>query len=97
MDPVQFWDMTFGDICAYVEGYRKRARWLAMQTYISGVLQGASLRSAFDGTQFPSIQDVFPALFDDLPQTEQKQPWQIMQERIMAHSEDYKRNRGEKS
>ena len=86
IDPVGFWNMTVTEIRCAVKGYNSRVKWQATLTYMSGVLHCASLRSAFDGTPFPDIHDVFPTLFDDIPEIEQKQPWQIMQENVLKHN-----------
>ncbi len=96
IDPLYFWSLTAGEILAIIKGYHERARWQALQTYTTGVLFGKCLSAAFGNGSFPSIQKVFPALFDDLP-LRQKQPWEIMKEQVLAHNEDYKRNRGDKT
>jgi hypothetical protein len=85
IDPERFWDMTFSEIQAAAEGHRSRIRWQATQTYM--------IVSCWAKDPI-SPNELFPGLFDDLLQ-ESKQPWQIMQERVLAHNEDYQRNRGE--
>ena len=91
--PQQFWNMSAAEIQEAVEGYRKRMQWQAILTYILPGLIG----SALSDKHYPSIQKVFPQLFDDLPEPVSKPAWQIWKERVLAHREDYKRDRGDKS
>lgn len=95
IDPVAFWNMTLTEITDYIGGYKKRIQWQAIQTYLAGRLFGESLGAAFGEGTFPSIQKVFPNLFDDIPMPESVPPWQILKERILAHKDDYKRNQGD--
>lgn len=94
VDPIRFWKMTVGEILNAVQGYHERVKWQAVQTYTIGSLVSASIGVAFGGGSFPKIQQVFPGMFDDLPQPEQKPRWQIMKEQVLAHSEDYKKRGG---
>lgn len=95
IDPLRFWNLTYGEIADIIKGYHKRVQWQASLAYTIGALHGRALSAAFGSGSFPTLREAFPSLFDDIPEPEEKPDWQIMQERIAAHANDWKRNGGE--
>lgn len=98
MDAVFYWDMTYGEIIAAIEGGQSKTK-LQMQFQANLVYQlGALVRVAFnEPNKYPqSAKEVFPKLFEDLIDDEPKQQnWQVMKARIEEYNSYLKRKRGE--
>ncbi|MBU5677913.1 hypothetical protein KQI88_15960 [Alkaliphilus sp. MSJ-5] len=98
MDAVFYWDMTYSEIIASIEGAQRKAK-LEMQfnaslVYKLGSLIGVAVN---DPKKYPSTsKEAFPKLFDDLVEdTSKQQPWQVMKERLNDYNAYLKRKRGE--
>lgn len=76
--------MTPGEIVAAIEGHRKRTKWDAVLTYTTGFLSMRGVVIAVSGGRFPTIQDVFPGMFDETPPS---QDWRALKARLLAKSE----------
>lgn len=98
MDAVFYWEMTYGEIIAAIEGFQQRfkieAQLHAGMVYKLGSLIGVSVN---DPKKYPkNIQKAFPNLFTDTNDEEPKQQdWQVMKERISSYNEYLKQKRGE--
>lgn len=96
MDAVFYWEMTYGEIIAAIEGNQRKVK-QEMQIQASLMYKlGDLLRFAFnEPNKYPTLQEAFPKLFDDIEKPKQ-QDWRIIKERITAYAEQ-KRKRGESS
>ncbi len=98
MDAVFYWDMTYAEIMAAIEGTQKKTK-SEIQIQASLVHKLGSLigLAVNDPKKYPSTsKDAFPKLFDDLVEdTSKQQPWQIMKERLNDYNAYLKRKRGE--
>jgi hypothetical protein len=88
VDPERFWELTPAEIAAQIGGYRRRAQFEAMQTYM---LVSAWMKDPV------SPQRLFPGLFDGMGKPSPAQDWKTVKARVMAHADDYKRNGGTKT
>jgi hypothetical protein len=104
VDAAFFWDMTYGEIVASIEGFYKRQKTEFQMNSIVAYRQAdliASLVSNVLGSkhQPPSIQEAFPGIFPEIEQQPQQQKWQIMKARIEAYAAEKRaaeeRKRGE--
>lgn len=98
VDAVFYWEMTYGEIIAAIEGNQRRVKQeIQIQASLLYKL-GDLLRFSFnEPNKYPTLQEAFPKLFDDTEAINQKpkqQDWRIMKERISAYAR-YKRKRGE--
>ncbi|MBE1554809.1 hypothetical protein [Sporosarcina limicola] len=100
MDAVSFWDMTYAEISAAIEGFNKRQmhdmRAQAVVAFRQADLLATLISKVFGGKQAaPAIQEAFPGIFPELErQAEKQQNWQLMKARIEAYAAE-KRKRGE--
>lgn len=100
MDAVLFWDMTYGEIMAAIEGYQKRFKSdLQMQaifTYKLGELIGIAVN---DPKKYPgNVKEAFKKtrIFDDIEEgTSKQQNWQVIKERVNNYNTYLKQKRGE--
>lgn len=99
MDAVFYWDMTYAEILASIEGNQRKTK-LEMQfnaslVYKLGSLIGVAVN---EPKKYPSTsKEAFPKLFDDLVEDRSKQQdWQVMKERINKYNTHLKQKRGEK-
>ena len=66
LDEEKFWDMTVAEIERYLEGATWRMKSQAQFDYILANLIGISVsRVVSSDTEFPSIEKVYPTLFDE--------------------------------
>ena len=100
MDAVFYWDMTYGEIIAAIEGSQRRfkaeAQMQAGLIYRLGSLVGIAVN---DPKKYPrTISKAFPGLFDGVDEERpMQQDWRIMKERMNTYSTYLKRKRGEKA
>lgn len=99
MDAVFYWEMTYGEIIAAVEGKQRalkaEAQLKASLVYQLGNLVGLGFH---EPKKYPSsLKKAFPGLFEDADDSPKQQNWQIMKERINAYNDYLKRKRGEKA
>lgn len=97
MDTVFYWEMTYGEIIAAIEGSQKRfkteAQLQAGMIYKLGSLVGIAVN---DPKKYPAnIQKAFPGLFESIEDSPTQQNWQIMKERLNAYGDYLKRKRGD--
>ncbi|WFA10329.1 hypothetical protein [Tissierella sp. Yu-01] len=97
MDAVLFWDMTYGEVIAAIEGYQRRFKaklqTQAMFTYKLGELIGIAVN---DPKKYPqNTKEAFKqmGIFDE-DKEPIKQDWQIMKERMNKYAYLHKK-RGE--
>lgn len=86
INPIAFWDMTIDEILCTIYGLRQHMKWQAYLVYQLPVLIHGAI-----GGKMPAPQEAFPGLLE--PPTPPKPAWQIYKERVLAHSQDYLRNR----
>ncbi|MDD3840758.1 MAG: hypothetical protein PHP06_09350 [Clostridia bacterium] len=97
MDAVFYWEMTYGEIRAAIEGNQKKLK-TQMQIKASIAYQlGSLVGIAFNEPEkYPKIEKAFPNLFDDVIDNEpRQQSWQIMKARIEQYNTYLKQKRGE--
>jgi hypothetical protein len=98
VDAASFWDMTYKEILASIEGYQKRQK-SELQTKALIAYRQADTLAMLVGIVFgskqqhPALQDAFPGIFPELEQPRQ-QSWEIMKARVEAYAAE-KRMRGE--
>lgn len=100
MDAVQYWDMTFKEIKASIDGYSKRSetdmRINAIIAYQQALLISHQVGIIVGSKEKPKeIYQAFPGIFPHLEQQaeqqaaiqhKKQQDWRIMKERIEAHA-----------
>lgn len=95
VDAVAFWDMTYKEIIAAIEGNQRRVKSefqiQATLIYRLGNLVGCAVN---DPAKYPTIHKAFPGLFEE-PKVKQ-QNWELMKERIAMYAAE-RRKRGEKN
>lgn len=99
MDSVFYWDMTYGEIIAAIEGYQKRFKnnlqIQAMFVYKIGEFVGIAVNEPKKYPKNPKEAFKKTGIFDDVEEVEpKKQDWQIMKERVNRYAY-LKRKRGE--
>lgn len=98
MDAVYFWDMTYGEIIAAIDGYQSRFKaelqTKAMFVYKLGELIGIAVN---DPKKYPSnVKKAFAKAWflDDVMDEPKKQDWMTMKERMSRYAYLHKK-RGE--
>jgi hypothetical protein len=89
--------MTYGEVVDIIKARRKKEvedrKFQAMLAYQLGELVAAGVGIALGSKQsFPTIQDVFPGVFEE--SRPKKQPWQITNERITAYAAQKRKQNG---
>lgn len=109
VDPVRFWDMTYGEIKAAIDGYNERIKLeqekikadmqvQAIVAYHQAQLIGAVVAQVLgDKHKLPSLGEAFPGIFPEETIRPRQQDWRVMKARIAAYGEAWKRKRGESS
>lgn len=89
--------MTYGEIIAAIKGNQcKIKQEIQIQASLMYKLSDLLRFSFNEPNKFPSLQEAFPNLFDDINISDKKlnqQDWRIMKERISTYAEQ-KRKRG---
>jgi hypothetical protein len=105
VDAALFWDMTYAEIVASINGFNNRQKselqLNALISYRQAGLISALVGIAFGSKQqYPTITDAFPGIFPELEKApQQQQNWQVMKARVeeyaAAKRDEAKRKRGE--
>lgn len=98
VDPVRFWDMTYGEIITQIKAYRQKEKvqmqLQAMFIYKLGSLVGIAFN---DPKKYPSnVKQAFKemGIFDEDINITKQQDWRIMKERMNRYAYLH-RKRGE--
>ena len=97
MDAVFYWEMTYAEIKAAIDGNQKKVKGeMQVQAGIAYQL-GSLIGIAFhEPNKYPTIEKAFPKLFDNIQKIPDKQQgWQIMKARVEQYSTYLKQKRGE--
>lgn len=97
-----FWEMTYGEIVITIkaknEVEKNRIREAATLNHHLANLIGLSVARLMDkNAKYPSLQEAFPGMFDDIVQEQQapkQQDWRVAKERLMQYAEAHNRKRG---
>lgn len=98
---IGYWYMTYGEIVDTIEAYneneRNRTREVASFNYSLANLIGLSVaRLMDDKAKFPSLQEAFPEMFDDIKYEEKQLTQQdpdIMKARFMEFAESHNKKK----
>ena len=99
-----FWSMTYGELSDTIDAYNNnetnRVKESASLNYNLANLIGFSVARLMDKkAKYPTLQDAYPGLFDDL-KVEDKQPvqqdWENAKPRMMKYTEAHNKKRGDK-
>lgn len=88
LEEEKFWEMTIAELNRYIEGATWRMKSKAQFDYMLANLIGVSVsRVVSKEAEFPSIEKVYPVLFEkELAAIEEQEKQQAEAERIMADS-----------
>ena len=91
MDAVFYWDMTYAEIQAFIEGNqaREKAKLMNQASLIHnlGYLMAYSFHSP---KAYPKMNEAFPGLFDELVKEQHKtEQWEINKARMQAYADEH--------
>jgi hypothetical protein len=99
VDPERYWDMTYGEIVAAIEGYKTRRKLeleakAAIQYEHATFLGGVISRVLGGKNKIPSLQEAFQSVFGEYqePKIKKQQDWRVMKERVSNFAEIQRRN-----
>lgn len=74
----RFWDMSVAELRRHLEAWNRREKRLlqkeARETYTLASLIGAAVSRVLSGSDFPTLENVFPGLFEDEDKPVEKEP-----------------------
>ena len=94
MGVFEFWDLTYGEILEYLNLYRDnkelQVKEQSMNIYQTALLTAIFINRANNGKQPPTINEVYPNLFqsDELPETIDNS-WIIYKEQMLDYAEQH--------
>ena len=94
MGVFEFWDFTYGEIIEYLNLYKEnkelQVKEQSINIYQTALLTAIFINRANNGKQPPTINEVYPNLFqsDELPETIDNS-WIIYKEQMLDYAEQH--------
>lgn len=94
MGVFEFWDLTYGEILEYLNLYKEnkelQVKEQSINIYQTALLTAIFINRANNGKQPPTINEVYPNLFqsDELPETIDNS-WIIYKEQMLDYAEQH--------
>lgn len=94
MGVFEFWDLTYGEIIEYLNLYKEnkelQVKEQSINIYQTALLTAIFINRANNGKQPPTINEVYPNLFqsDELPETIDNS-WIIYKEQMLDYAEQH--------
>lgn len=86
----EYWDLTLGEILTYIEIYnakeKDKAKELLATNYNLSYNIAVMMASVLGGSEFPSLEDLYPEQFPP-----QQTNWQFMKDQMLAWAEEANR------